>query len=135
MQRPLSSPAIPQGQGFIAFLQFTRITLKSLIPKPYDFEPETLGEHIQKKRLKMGLMQKEVAELLRVNTWTILNWEKSRTKPPTASIPAIVQFLEYDPFPIPTTLPERLLAKRREMGWTIKDAAEAAGVDPGTWGN
>ena len=80
-------------------------------------------------------MQKEVAKLLGANTWTILNWEKGRTEPPIASVPVIVQFLGYDPFPQPTTLPEKLLAKRREMGWPIKEAAKAVGVDPSTWGN
>jgi DNA-binding XRE family transcriptional regulator len=83
----------------------------------------------------MGLIQKEVAKLLGVNTWTILNWEKGRTKPPIASIPTIVKFVGYDPFPQPETLPQRLLAKRREMGWSIKEAAKAVGVDPSTWGN
>jgi len=90
---------------------------------------------MRRKRLKMGLMQKEVADQLGVNSWTILNWEKGHTEPPMASIPAILQFLGYDPFPVATTLPQRLLAKRREMGWSIKEAAEAVGVDPGTWGN
>ena len=83
----------------------------------------------------MGLMQKEVAKLLGVNTWTILNWEKSRTEPPIAVIPAIVRFLGYEPFPKPETLPQCLLAKRREKGWSIKEAAKVVGVDPGTWGN
>ena len=83
----------------------------------------------------MGLMQKEVAKQLGVVPWTILNWEKAHTEPPIASIPAIVQFLGYDPFPQPETLPLLLLAKRREMGWSIKEAAEALGVDPSTWGN
>lgn len=122
-------------QGFIALLQFTHISLKSLIPKPYDFEPKTLGEHIRKKRLKMGLTQKEVAKLLDVNTWTILNWEKGHTEPPIGSIPAIVRFLGYDPYPQPESLSQHLLAKRREKGWSIKEAAEAIGVDPCTWGN
>ncbi len=83
----------------------------------------------------MGLMQKEAAELFGVNTWTILNWEKGRTEPPIASIPAIMRFLGYDPFPQPETLPQRLIAKRREMGWSIKEAAKAISVDPCTWGN
>ena len=84
----------------------------------------------------MGLMQKEVAKLLGVNTWTILNWEKGRTEPPVESIPTIVQFLGYnDPFPEPKTLPQRLIAKRQAMGWSIKKAATTLGVDPGTWGN
>ncbi len=83
----------------------------------------------------MRLMQKEVTDQLGVNAWTILNWEKGHTEPPIVSIPAIVRFLGYDPFPQPTTLPEKLLAKRREMGWSIKEAAQAVGVDPSTWGN
>jgi|GEM_PF-1724656 len=80
-------------------------------------------------------MQKEVAQQLDVNTWTVLNWEKGRTEPPIVSIPAIVQFLGYNPFPQAETLPQHLLAKRRMMGWSIRDAAEAVEVDPGTWGN
>jgi len=83
----------------------------------------------------LGLTQKDVADQLGVVSWTILNWEKGHTKPPIASIPAIVQFLDYDPFPQPETLPEYLLAKRREMGWSIREAARAVGVDPCTWGN
>ena len=83
----------------------------------------------------MGLKQKEVANHVGVNTWTILNWEKGRTEPPIASIPDIIQFLGYDPFLQPKNLPQFLLTRRRAMGWSIKDAAEAVGVDPGTWGN
>ena len=49
-------------------------------------------------------------------------------------MPAILQFLGYDPYPKPKTLPERMLAKRRAMGWSIKEAARQLGVDEGTWG-
>jgi len=126
---------MPQGQGCVAFLPFARISLKSLIPKPYDFEPKSLGDHIRKKRLELGLLQKEAADRLGVNPWTILNWEKGHTEPPIASIPAVVKFLGYDPFPEPKTLPQHLCAKRRKMGWSIQEAAEFVGVDPGTWGN
>ena len=90
---------------------------------------------MRKKRLKLGLIQKEVAKLLGVNTWTILNWEKGRTEPPITSMPAVLEFLGYGPFPEPTTLPQHLVARRREMGWSIKEAASEVGVDPETWGN
>ena len=122
-------------QGFIAFLQFTPVTLKSLIPKPYDFKPITVGDHIRRKRLQLGRFQREVAKRLGVDPTTVLNWEKGRTEPPIASMPGIFRFLGYDPFPPPKSLSQRLLAKRRQMGWTIKEAAEGLGVDPGTWGN
>ncbi len=69
-----------------------------------------------------------------VNPWTILNWEKGHTEPPVEAVPWIVAFLGYDPFPEPQGLPERLLAKRRAMGWSIRKAARELGVDEGTWG-
>ena len=50
-------------------------------------------------------------------------------------MPAILRFLGYDLFPAPTTLPQHLLAKRRGMGWSIKEAASVVGVNPTTWGN
>jgi len=72
---------------------------------------------------------------LGVNPWTILNWEKGHTEPPIGSVPAILEYLGSDPFPQPMSLPERLLTKRREMGWSIKEAANSVGNDPWTWGN
>jgi transcriptional regulator with XRE-family HTH domain len=49
-------------------------------------------------------------------------------------MPAIIQFLGYDPFSEPRSLSERMRTKRRIMGWTIKEAARRLGVDSGTWG-
>ena len=92
------------------------ITLKALKPKETDFEPQTLGEHVRKRRLDLRLTQKQAAERLGVSPWTVLNWEKGRTEPPIESMPAIIRFLGYDPFPKPMNIPERLLAKRRAMG-------------------
>jgi hypothetical protein len=48
-------------------------------------------------------------------------------------MPAILEFLSYDPFPAPRRLAGRLLAKRRGMGWSIRAAAEQIGIDPITW--
>lgn len=109
------------------------VTLKCLKPKESDFDPQTLGEHIRKKRLELGLSQRQAANRLGINNWTILNWEKDHTKPPIESMPGILQFLGYDPFPEPQSLPERLLRKRRQMGWSIREAALRLGVDPSTW--
>ena len=83
----------------------------------------------------MKLTQKDVADQFGVVSWTILNWEKGHTKPPIKSIPAITRFLGYDPFPKPKTLSQHLLAKRRVIGWSIKEAARSLGVDPASWGN
>ena len=115
-------------------MQFAPITLKALKPKETDFEPQTLGKHVRKRRLELRLTQKQAAEWLGVNPWTVLNWEKDHTEPPIDSMPAIIRFLDYDPFPEPKNIPERLLAKRRAMGWSTREAARQLGVDEGTWG-
>ena len=110
------------------------VTLKALKPQQSDFEPQTLGEHIRKRRLQLRLTQEATGEQLGVNSWTVLNWEKGKTQPPVESMPSIIGFLGYNPFPEPSDLSERLLATRRLMGWTIKEAAGQLGVDEGTWG-
>ena len=81
----------------------------------------------------LGLTQRQLAAELGVVVESIVHWEKGKTQPPIARIPALVAFLGYDPFPAPETLAEQLLAKRRAMGWSIQQAAEKLGVDPATW--
>ena len=132
-QRPLRSPQWPQGHGRVAFLPWTPVSLKCLKPKEPAVQPRTLGEHFRRRRLERKLTQEQAARLLRVTAWTVFNWEKGRTQPPIESMPALVQFLGYDPSPEPTSLPERLLAKRRAMGWSIRTAAQTVGVDRGAW--
>jgi len=75
----------PQGQGRVAFLPFIRISLKSLIPSTFDFEPKTLGEHIRRRRLILVITQKEAAKVMGVNSYTLGNWEKGPTAPHSVS--------------------------------------------------
>lgn len=97
-------------------------------------EPQTLGEHIKRRRLELGLIQKQAAELLGVGVSTVLCWEKSKNEPVIEHLPAIFRLLGYDPFPKPSTLSKRMLAARRRLGWSIAQAATQLGVDEGTWG-
>jgi transcriptional regulator with XRE-family HTH domain len=62
-----------------------------------------------------------------------LNWETGKTEPLAGSLPAVFRWLGYDPFPEPTTLAAKLLKKRRQQGWSIREAALHLGVDPTTW--
>lgn len=118
----------------VAFLPFVRTRFKSLIHNSYDFEPRTIGEHIKKRRLILNLFQKQLAPLLNVNEITIVHWEKGKTKPGYGFMPRIIEFLGYDPEPmVPTSLPELLKTKRKEMGWTIREASRILGVDPTSW--
>ena len=103
-------------------------------PRGFPEDPQTLGEHLFRARCLRKTSQKEAASLLGVSSESLLNWEKGKTEPPVRSWPAILRFLGYDPSPEPKALSERMLAKRRELGWTIREAAERLGVDEGTWG-
>ena len=60
-------------------------------------------------------------------------WERDVRVPVVSFYPAIIRFLDGEPWPEPTTLPERLLAERRRRGFTLASAAEAVGVDEGTY--
>lgn len=114
-------------------MPWVKVSLKCLKPKETDFEPKTLGDHLLRRRLALGLSQRQAATRAGVSPNTVLNWEKDHTKPPIESMPSILQFLGYDPFPKSQSLPERLLAKRRQMGWSIKEAALRLGIDSSTW--
>lgn len=114
-------------------MQPVPLRLKGTKPRDDDFEPKTLGEHIRKRRLTLKLDQRQAAARLGVTVATVSNWEGGRAYPAIDCIAAVLEFLGYDPFPEPKTISERLLAKRRSMGWSIRQAALELGVDPATW--
>jgi transcriptional regulator with XRE-family HTH domain len=111
-------------------LPFVRIQLVAPRSSPYPEHPKTLGEHIKKRRVECGLTQRQTATQLGVNASTILNWETGRYEPPVRSMPTIFRFLGKYPFAEPQSIGERLLQKRRERGWPIREAARNLGVDP-----
>jgi len=57
------------------------------------YDPRPLGEKIKKKRLDMGLFQKDVAEIIGVDKNTIMLWEKGRCKPCGECLRRVVGFL------------------------------------------
>jgi transcriptional regulator with XRE-family HTH domain len=110
-----------------------RVVRKCLIPKPYDFVPKTVGEHIKRERLKRGLRQTDIAPLFGVDAFTILNWETGFTKPQIKDVPTLISFLGYDPEPPPLeTIADHLYATRRRLGWSQKRTASYLGIDPCT---
>ena len=94
--------------------------------------PQTLGEHLKKRRKELGLLQRGAAERMGIWTETYANWEKDKTKPVASQFRPVVAFLGYDPTPASKTLPERLKAKRRELGATFCQVAQHLGWDEGT---
>ncbi|MBN1568435.1 MAG: transcriptional regulator, partial [Acidobacteria bacterium] len=116
---------------------FCSLALRGQRPKSkqYPKEINTLGDHIKKRRLDLGLLQKEVAERIGVHTQTITNWEKQRTLPEIRFIAPIIEFLGYDPLPQPKSFPERLKNYRLKQGLSQRKLAAKLGIDPSTIGN
>ena len=102
------------------------------LPKSYPTAILTLGDHIRKRRLDLGLLQREVAERIGVTTDTITNWELARTEPGIRSLVAIIDFLGYVPFSPGESYPERLKVYRMVRGLTQRQLASELGVDPTT---
>ena len=93
----------------------------------------TIGDHIRRRRLDMGLFQKDLAVAIGVDTTTIYNWENRRTMPPLRFLPRIAHFLGYVPTPsMPSTLGEKVLQYRYLKGISQKDLAKRIGIDPTT---
>jgi transcriptional regulator with XRE-family HTH domain len=115
-------------------LPFCHSQIRLPKPKPtaYPLRISTLGDHIRKRRLDLKLFQAQVAARIGVDEATITNWEGNRTAPAVRHIPAIFEFLGYDPIPDPPSFPERLATYRRRLGLSQRRLAEKLGVDPTT---
>ncbi|HUF75471.1 MAG TPA: helix-turn-helix domain-containing protein [Longimicrobiales bacterium] len=94
----------------------------------YPKDPRTLGEHLRRRRIDLGLTQRAVAQQLVVDPWTILNWERGKTRPGARHLARLTGFLGYFPFPGAITLPERILETRQRLGLTQRGLAVLLGV-------
>jgi transcriptional regulator with XRE-family HTH domain len=105
-------------------------------PKPkspkYPKQLNTLGDHIRRRRLDLGLFQKQVAQQIGVSKATIWNWECHESSPQIHVLPQVIKFLGYDPFPPPESLAEKLVKRRKAFGVTQKEMAKRLGIDPTT---
>lgn len=114
------------------FCQGVPLRLKSQKPKDYSETPQTLGEHLKKRRRELGLLQREAGERMGVSAETLANWEKDKTKPIPSQFKPVVAFLDYDPTPTPSTLAGHVEAKRRGLGATLDQVARYLGWDAGS---
>lgn len=92
------------------------LVFRWLRPKSYPERPASLGGHLLKRQTLVSVTQREIANRMGVNVSTYLLWETDKTAPTVRYWPAIVSFLGYEPWPAPSTLTERLAAKRRLLG-------------------
>jgi transcriptional regulator with XRE-family HTH domain len=95
-------------------------------------QPQTIGEHVKKRRLELHLLQKEVARRIGVLFESVKNWERGVSKPTTRILPRLIEFLGYNPQPDPTELPARIAHARSQLGLTQEDMAKALRIHPDT---
>lgn len=83
------------------------------LPRSYPQVLATIGDHLRRRRLDLGLLQRAVAERLGANPLTVTNWETGRTNPVIRFLPQIIRFLGYSPVPESADLGDRIRAGRR----------------------
>ena len=115
-------------------LPFCHLCLKGKKPASpaYPKSLNTWGDHIRKRRLELGLRQRDVATQIGVDETTILNWERNARTPTCQYWPAIITLLGYNPLPEPKALPEQLVWYRKAKGLSQKRLAKHLRIDPST---
>ena len=100
----------------------------------YPKQLKTLGDHIRKRRLDLGLTYVEAARAIGTQKRAIYDWEFGRFQPTVACLPALIRFLGYDPRPEPAGLPEWLVWHRAGRGLSQAAMAGQIGVSARTLG-
>ena len=114
-------------------MPFYRWSLTAQRPIPgYPERLEHIGHHILKRRLDLGLQQKQAARQLGVHSGCLENWEHGRTSPADRFMPAVIRLLGYNPSPPPSTPGARVAYERVQRGWSRKRLAALAGIDEAT---
>jgi transcriptional regulator with XRE-family HTH domain len=115
-------------------LPFQKIRLTARKPKDsvYPKELKTLGDQLRKRRLDLGLLQREVARILGVDVDSVGHWETGRSQPKVPTLPRIIDFLGYLPNEPVTTFAGTLRTARRSAGLSQENLAHWAGIDEST---
>jgi len=94
--------------------------------------PTTVGDHLRKRRLDLGVTQRQVAAQIGANVTSVRNWEGNATAPALWFMPGIIRFLGYRLHTPAKTFGEQLKARRRERGISQEKLADFLRVDEGT---
>jgi hypothetical protein len=85
IKRRIPCKGVRTVRGSVTFFKYLKYSLTLprpvIPPKGYPFDPKTIGEHIRKRRLDLGLLQLEVAKMIGVTESTVWNWSMTRLRP------------------------------------------------------
>jgi transcriptional regulator with XRE-family HTH domain len=115
----------------ISFLEKSFFILPQEAVKGYPEKLIHIGHHIRKRRIELGMSQRELAKLFEVTEETIYNWENGKKTPALKFIPKIIAFLGYVPFRCESEdLIERLKFYKFINGLTVEELAERLSKHP-----
>lgn len=120
---------------FSYFSEASQPALKIAIPlkiqtfPEFSGEPVTLGDHLRRRRLELGLYQKDIAEQIGVTASTIWNWEHGWNID-LRYLPRIITFLGYNPIPCPEDPLKQLAWFKQVNGFTFEELGNQMGRDP-----
>jgi DNA-binding XRE family transcriptional regulator len=97
-----------------------------------DLDENTFAGKIKLYRLTNRLTQKKLSKALGVDSFTILNWERGKSKPEPRHIPKLIRVTGLHPRPLPTNNSQRLVYERERLGLSQRAFAKAVGHDPAT---
>ena len=100
-----------------------------IAPRGYTGNPRTIGDHIRKRRIDLGLFQRQAAEKIGVSEASVYNWERG-IEPELRHMPKVIRFLGYVPFPCPEDLIGRLKHFKLVNGLSYERLGAAMGRDP-----
>src|SRR5207244_8195424 len=98
--RPARATSCSSHRTFlIRALPFCHARLQAQKPlaSAYLRELKTLADRLRKRRLDLGLRQRDVAERLGVDPMTVNNWERHHTQPGRQLTLRILHLLDKDP--------------------------------------
>jgi len=102
------------------------------IPNGYPVEIKTIGDRIKKRRLDLGLRQKDVADQFGVSISNIAYFERNAAFPSLSLMQKVIGFLGYNPYGDLINLEAgvRLKTARERLGLEVNDAAKLINVTP-----
>lgn len=111
---------------------------EKVVPRPiklkYPVNPAAIGEHLRKRRMDLGLYQKDVAARIKVSEDCITFWENHRCQPQVKHVPKIIAFLGYNPYLDLKwdSFADKVRTCRRLLGFSFRKMAKVLNADPGT---
>ncbi len=116
---------------------FSHLRLSAEKPPPatYPCKSDTPGKRLRRRRLELGLTQRELGRALGVHPDTTRNWELDRTRPGVKHTSMLANFPAGFTLPEPDSgavFPVRLRRARERLGLTQKELAAELGVAEST---